>query len=71
MYGKKHGGTIKSSLNLEESPKWQLLMMVLDEIEKERKERLGSRDKGRVLIIVNDLRTCYQLRKVHPFVILI
>lgn len=60
-------------LQLEESPKWHLLRMVLAEIKREIKiastER-GEGGAGRVLVVVNDERTCYQLKQVscvHSF----
>ena len=69
---------------LEESPKWQLLRTVLEEVrrevktasaeeEEEEEEEEGSQEvgrgrrevgRGRVLVVVNDERTCYQLKQV-------
>ena len=64
-------------LVLEESPKWHLLGMVLEEVRSETttdRERgieeegeegeEGERAAGRVLVVVNDERTCYQLKQV-------
>ena len=63
-------------LLLEESPKWHLLSMVLEEVRREVRtatthEREGEgegerrREAGRVLVVVNDERTCYQLKQVN------
>lgn len=62
---------------MEESPKWHLLSMVLEEIEKEREENKTIKNEtddeedtflkfgsSGVLIVANDERTCYQLRQV-------
>ena len=61
---------------MEESPKWHLLSMVLEEIEKERKENETIKNETNeedaflkfgssgVLIVASDERTCYQLRQV-------
>ena len=59
-------------LQLEESPKWQLLSMVLAEIRREvkmaatteRGEGGEGTGAGKVLVVVNDERTCYQLKQV-------
>ena len=57
---------MSATLRLEESPKWHLLSLVLEEIEKEYKERLKEEgeDRNIVLIVANDYRTCSQLKQV-------
>ena len=66
---------------LEESPKWHLLKMILEEVTKEIKtiprEKKNNDDSevgdgchgdgchGGVLVVVNDERTCYQLKQVY------
>ena len=63
---------VASDLVLEESPKWHLLKMVLEEVRKEMKatgeqeetEQAGGLTGRRVLVVVNDERTCYQLKQV-------
>lgn len=53
-------------LLLEPCPKWKALKDVLAEIEKEHESAtLTPRDKGRVLVVVEDDRTCTQLHDVR------
>ncbi|CAI8009793.1 DNA repair endonuclease XPF [Geodia barretti] len=51
------------SLCLEESPKWHLLRMVLEEVRGEVGGGEGGVGSGRVLVVVNDERTSYQLKQ--------
>ena len=53
-----------SGLCLEESPKWHLLRMVLEEVRGEVGGGEGCVGSGRVLVVVNDERTSYQLKQV-------
>ena len=64
--GKTNEGEMSATLRLEESPKWHLLSLVLEEIEKEHKERIKEEgeDRNIVLIVANDYRTCSQLKQV-------
>ncbi|XP_064386752.1 DNA repair endonuclease XPF-like [Halichondria panicea] len=48
---------------LEESPKWHLLSMVLEEIRKETRTNEKLEGSSKVLVVANDERTCYQLRQ--------
>jgi DNA excision repair protein ERCC-4 len=49
---------------LEESPKWHLLSIVLDEIKREREGHITQdAPSDTILILANDERTCYQLKE--------
>ncbi|XP_072229597.1 DNA repair endonuclease XPF [Leuresthes tenuis] len=52
---------VKRELVLEKSPKWEALMEVLEEIERENKS--SQHEPGRVLICASDDRTCAQLQQ--------
>ena len=54
--------TDEYELNLEENPKWTLLLEVLDEIERENGPT-GTTEPGRILIAVRDERTCRQVQE--------
>ena len=73
MFGiQDKASTTNSTEFLEESPKWHLLSMVLEEINKDCKERGGASGCGlennesqeKVLIVTNDYRTAHQLTQV-------
>lgn len=72
MFGIQDKGSTNSADFLEESPKWHLLSMVLEEINKNCTERggvsgCGLEDSGsqeKVLIVTNDYRTSHQLTQV-------